>query len=78
MTTIALREYIINKINTIEDIKELESIKNYIEPQKWDNKELSPDLIVMLEKSQKQVNEGDYITHEEMMAKVDVWIRERE
>ena len=76
MKAIALKKYLVSKINLIDDDSILDEIKEIV-----DKKEtvyvLSDDHLEKLAKSRKQIEEGDFLTQDEMDKKVEEWLNEK-
>jgi hypothetical protein len=75
MTTVALKKYLVSKINLIEDDSVLDKIKKIV-----DKKEkvyvLSDAQLKSIEISEQQILRGEYIDQDEMDRLVDVWLNE--
>ena len=82
MTTIQIKEYLVNKITKIQDKSKLASIKEYVEME-CDTFHsngavvLTPEMVHLLEVSKQQYENGQYTLHEQVMAEIDIWLRER-
>ena len=82
MTAATLKENLIKKISGIKDKKKLFSINEYVEME-CDTFhpngaiQLTPEMIKLLEISEEQFKNGQYTPHEQVMAEMDIWLRER-
>ncbi|POY39570.1 hypothetical protein C3L50_10405 [Flavobacterium alvei] len=76
MKAIALKKYLVSKINLIDDDSILDEIKEIV-----DKKEtvyvLSNYHLEKLAKSRQQIEEGDFLTQDEMDKKVEEWLNEK-
>lgn len=76
MKAIALKKYLVSKINLIDDDSILDEIKEIV-----DKKEtvyvLSDYHLEKLAKSRKQIEEGNFLTQDEMDKKVEEWLNEK-
>lgn len=76
MKAIALKKYLVSKINLIDDDSVLDKIKEIV-----DKKEtvymLSDYQLEKLAKSRKQIEEGNFLTQDEMDKKVEEWLNEK-
>ena len=76
MKAIALKKYLVSKINLIDDDSVLDEIKEIV-----DKKEtvyvLSDYQLEKLAKSRKQIEEGNFLTQDEMDNKVEEWLNEK-
>ncbi len=76
MTAIALKKYLVSKINLIDDDSVLDKIKKIV-----DKKEkiyvLSDFHLKKLEKSRKQFANGEFYTQEEADLKIEEWLNEQ-
>ena len=82
MTTIALQQELIKKISIIKDKKKLAAIKEYVEAEfeTFDQNgaiKLTAEMIALLEISQKQIKEGQFTPHEQVMAEAAQWLKEK-
>ena len=73
MTTITLKKYLVSKISKIEDDSILIKIKTLID-QNEDVYILSDSQKQKIEKSRKQIEDGNFLTQEEMDKKVEEWL----
>lgn len=76
MTTIALRKYLVSKINLLEDDLILEKIKKIIE-KKEKVYELSEEQLKSIEISEKQILMGEYFNQEQMDEKFEQWSKRK-
>lgn len=76
MTTIALKKYLISKINLLEDDSVLSEIKEIVDKNEIVY-QLSDYHLNRIEESRKQIEEGDFLTQEEMDIKVAEWLNEK-
>jgi hypothetical protein len=76
MTTIALRKYLISKINLLEDDLILEKIKKIIE-KKEKVYELSQEQLKKLAQSREQFANGEFYTQEQVDLKIEEWLNEK-
>ena len=74
MTTIALRKYLVSKINLLEDDLILEKIKKIIEEKVY---ELSEEQLKKLAQSREQFANGELYTQEEVDLKIEEWLNEK-
>lgn len=74
MTTIALRKYLVSKINLLEDDLILEKIKKIIEEKVY---ELSEEQLKKLAQSREQFANGEFYTQEEVDLKIEEWLNEK-
>ena len=76
MKAIALKKYLVSKINLIDDDSILDEIKEIV-----DKKEsvyvLSDYHLEKLAKSRQQFANGDFLTQDEMGKKVEEWLNEK-
>mgnify|MGYP003605645351 CR=1 FL=1 len=73
MTTITLKNYLVSKISKIEDDSILVKIKTIID-QNEEIYILSDSQIQKIENSRKQIEDGNFLTQEEMDKKVEEWL----
>lgn len=73
MTTITLKNYLVSKISKIEDDSILVKIKTIID-QNDEIYILSDSQIQKIENSRKQIEDGNFLTQEEMDKKVEEWL----
>ena len=73
MTTITLKNYLVSKISKIEDDSILVKIKTIID-QNEEIYILSYSQIQKIENSRKQIEDGNFLTQEEMDKKVEEWL----
>ncbi len=76
MTTIALRKYLVSKINLLEDDLILEKIKKIIE-KKEKVYELSEEQLKKLAQSREQFANGEFYTQEQVDLKIEEWLNEK-
>lgn len=76
MTTTALQKRVIKNIGFVEDKAVLEQINQLIE-QTSNVYILSDYHVKRLEKSRKQIENGNFLTQEEMDNKVEEWLNEK-
>jgi predicted transcriptional regulator len=82
MTTIALQNELIKKISAIKDKQKLFSINEYVEMEcetfhSNGAIQLTPEMIKLIEIGQEQCKNGQVTPHEQVMAEMDIWLRER-
>ncbi len=76
MTTVALRKYLVSKINLLEDDAVLDELKKIVDK----NEKVYVLSEYQLEKiaiSRKQIEEGNFLTQEEMDRKVEEWAKRK-
>jgi hypothetical protein len=78
MTTAELKESLFNDIHRIDDEKQLEFLKLFIENKFLRNKEpkLTEEQKRRLEISLKEAEQGLFITNDELNAEIDKWLQE--
>lgn len=78
MTTAELKESLFDDIQRIDDEKQLEFLKLFIENKFLRNKEpkLSEEQSRRLENSLKEAEQGLFITNDELNAEIDKWLAE--
>ena len=76
MTTIALRKYLVSKINLLEDDLILEKIKKIIE-KKEKVYELSEEQLKKLAQSREQFANCEFYTQEQVDLKIEEWLNEK-
>jgi predicted transcriptional regulator len=76
MTTIALKKYLVSKINLLEDSSVLDKIKELID-ETSKVYVLSEYQIQRVEESRRQIEAGNFLTQEEMDKKVEEWLNEK-
>ncbi len=81
MTTIALKQEFIDKISKIKSKKTLTAIKKYVEfdCELFHAKgalKLTPEMLQLLEKSEKQLENGQFKYHEQVMLEAKQWLNE--
>lgn len=78
MTTAELKESLFDDIQRIDDEKQLEFLKLFIENKFLRNKEpkLSEEQCRRLENSLKEAEQGLFITNDELNAEIDKWLAE--
>lgn len=72
MTTIALRKYLVSKINHIEDDSVLVKIKEIVEKNE-PVYELSAYQLQLVNEAREEYKNGNFSTQEEMTIKVEEW-----
>lgn len=72
MTTIALRKYLVSKINNIEDDSVLVKIKEIVEKSE-PVYELSAYQLQLVNEAREEYKNGNFSTQEEMTIKVEAW-----
>ncbi len=82
MTAIALKESLIKKISRIKNKRILTSIDEFVSLEcdtfNSNNEiKLTPTMIKLLEMSEDDYKNGRTVPHEQVMAEMDVWLRER-
>ena len=75
MSTIEIKDNIINKLTLIDDESFLEAI-NILINNKADEKiyKLSPEQIKSIERGRQDIKDGKYITNEDLMLKMSEWL----
>ena len=76
MTTIALKKYLISKINLLEDDSILGEIKKIVDKNE-NVYQLSDYHLNRLEESRVQIETGDFYTQEEIDLQVEKWLKEK-
>ena len=76
MTTIALKKYLISKINLLEDDAVLKQLKKIVQNNEKVY-QLSDYHIKRLEESRKQFAEGNFYSQEEVDVIVEKWLKEK-
>ncbi|HAX48270.1 MAG TPA: hypothetical protein PK605_12730 [Ignavibacteria bacterium] len=78
MTTAELKESLFKDIHRIDDEKQLEFLKLFIENKFLRNKEpkLTEEQKQRLEISLKEAEQGLFITNDELNAEIDKWLQE--
>ncbi|MBN8585247.1 MAG: hypothetical protein J0M37_09135 [Ignavibacteria bacterium] len=78
MTTAELKESLFDDIQRIDDEKQLEFLKLFIENKFLRNKEpkLSEEQSRRLENSLKEAEQGLFIINDELNAEIDKWLAE--
>ena len=75
MTTIVLKDYLVSKINQLEDQKVLNQIKKIVDKQETVY-QLSDFLKGKIEISRKQIENGEFLTQEELDLEIEKWLNE--
>jgi hypothetical protein len=76
MTTIALKKYLVSKINLLEDDAVLKQLKKIVQ----NNEKVYQLSDYQLEKvaiSRRQFENGEFYTEEEMDKKVEEWLKRK-
>jgi hypothetical protein len=76
MNAIALKKYLVSKINLIDDDSILDEIKVFID-RKETVYELSDYHLKRLEESRQQFANGDFYTQEEIDLELEKWSNEK-
>ncbi len=76
MKAIALKKYLVSRINLIDDDSVLDKIKKIVEKEEKIYI-LSDYQLDKLAKSRKQIEDGDFLTQDEMDKKVEKWLNEK-
>lgn len=76
MTAIALKKYLVSRINLIDDDSVLDKIKKILEKEEKVYV-LSDYQLDKLAKSRKQIEDGNFLTQDEMDKKVEEWLNEK-
>jgi hypothetical protein len=76
MTTIALKEYLVSKINLLNDEAILEKIKKIVD-KKEKVYSLSKHQINLLNEAREDIKNGNFISDEEMNSKVEAWAKRK-
>jgi hypothetical protein len=77
MTAIALKKYLVSRINLIDDDSILDKIKKIVEKNESKVYVLSDYQLEKLEKSRKQFANGEFYTQEDVDLKVEKWLNEQ-
>lgn len=78
MTTIALREALITKISSIDDIHFLEAIQTFMDTKSvYGTLELDEELMDDIRASRKEIQEGKLIESKELEKEVKKWLKEK-
>jgi hypothetical protein len=77
MTAIALKKYLVSRINLIDDDSVLDKIKKIVDKKETKVYVLSDYQLDKLAKSRKQIEDGDFLTQDEMDKKVEEWLNEK-
>lgn len=75
MTTIALKKYLLSKINLLEDVAVLNQLKKVVQKNETIY-QLSDYQIAKVAKSRKQFENGAFLSQEQMDEKVAEWLKE--
>lgn len=76
MTTVALRKYLVSKINLLEDNAVLDEIKKIIDKTEKVYV-LSEYQLALVKEAREQIKNGDFITEQEMDKKVEKWAKRK-
>lgn len=76
MKTIALKKYLVSKINLLEDDSVLDEIKKIVEKNEKVY-ELSECQLERLAKSREQFANGEFYTQEQVDLKIEEWLNEK-
>ena len=76
MTTIALKKYLISKINLLEDDSVLSEIKEIVDKNEIVY-QLSDYHLNRIEESRAQFKNGEFYTQEEVDLQVEKWLNEK-
>lgn len=76
MTTVALRKYLVSKINLLEDDAVLDEIKKIVDKTEKVYV-LSDYQLALVNEAREQIKNGEFITQEEMAKKVEEWARQK-
>ena len=76
MTAIALKKYLVSRINLIDDDSVLDKIKKIVDKKEEKVYVLSDAQLKSIEISEQQILNGQYIDQDEMDRLVDVWLNE--
>jgi hypothetical protein len=76
MTTIALKKYLISKINLLEDDNVLSEIKEIVDKNEIVY-QLSDYHVNRIEESRAQFKNGEFYTQEEVDLQVEKWLNEK-
>lgn len=77
MTVIALKKYLVSRINLIEDDYVLDTIKKIVDKKESEVYELSDYHLQKLDKSRKQFEKGNFFTQDQVDLKVEKWLNEQ-
>lgn len=76
MTTIALKKYLVSKINLLDDNSVLDEIKEIVEKNEKVYK-LSDYQLDRLAKSREQFTNGEFYTQEQVDLRIEEWLKEK-
>jgi hypothetical protein len=76
MTTIALKKYLVSKINLLEDDTVLKQLTKIVQNNEKVY-QLSDYQIEKVAKSREQFEKGEFLTQDEMDKKVEEWLKEK-
>lgn len=76
MTTIALKKYLVSKINLLDDDSVLDKIKKLVDKNEKVYV-LSDYQLEKLKIAEQQLLDGDYIDQDEMDKRVEAWLNEK-
>ena len=77
MTAIALKKYLISRINLIDDDSVLDKIKKIVDKKEEKVYVLSDFQLQKLAKSREQFANGEFFTQDEVDLKVAEWLNEQ-
>ncbi len=80
MSVAEIKSNIINEISSINDLKKLEDLTEFlgINMSKKEVYVFSPEQRIRIEKALKQVENGEYISDEEAEKQIQKWFEEQE
>lgn len=76
MTAIALKKYLVSKINLIDDDSVLDKIKNIVEKEEKVYV-LSDSQLKSIEISRQQIANGEFYSQEEVDQMMESWLNEK-
>lgn len=74
MTTIALKKYLVSKINLLDDQIVLEKLIKIVDENAY---AISDYHLNRLEESKKQFAEGNFFSQEEVDLEIEKWLKEQ-
>lgn len=79
MTTAELKQLLVKKINDIDDGNKLEFIKDVIELEEQNTEvyKLSETEMKLIDKSEHQIENGEYFTNDQVFDEIDKWQKEK-
>lgn len=77
MTTIALKKYLVSRINLLDDDFILDEIKSIVDKSESTVYVLSEEQIKSIEISRQQILDGDFYTQEEVDKIMEEWLNKK-